>query len=81
MGNFIVTVVCKIPSESVERLLAPIAGIARRSVTTKPGCREFDVSRSAEERNRIVLGDDLSAFEAHGTIRREARVASPAKAG
>jgi (4S)-4-hydroxy-5-phosphonooxypentane-2,3-dione isomerase len=68
MGPFVLIVEFEVRPESLERFHELIAVNARASVETEPGCRQFDVTRSQEASNRILLYevyDDLAAFEAH----------------
>jgi (4S)-4-hydroxy-5-phosphonooxypentane-2,3-dione isomerase len=68
MGEFVLIVEMEVKPESIERFHELIAVNARASVETEPGCRQFDVMRSQDAANRILLYevyDDLAAFEAH----------------
>lgn len=69
MGEFVLVVDIEVKADSVARFEALIAENARKSATTEPGCRQFDVVRAQDAANRFVLYEvyaDLAAFEAHG---------------
>jgi quinol monooxygenase YgiN len=66
--DFVLVVEFEVKPEEVERFLPLIAENARASVRDEPGCLQFDVTRSEETPNHIVLYEvykDRAAFEAH----------------
>jgi autoinducer 2-degrading protein len=71
MGEFVLVVEFEVKPEAAERFLALIAENARASVSSEPGCLQFDVTRAEDASNRILLYEvykDRAAFEAHGQM-------------
>jgi autoinducer 2-degrading protein len=67
MGAFVISVEFTVDHDRVDQFLVLIAENARHSLE-EPGCRQFDVTRSLAEPDRILLYevyDDVAAFEAH----------------
>ena len=68
LGNFVLIVEIEIREECAEEFFRVIGENARLSVTTEPGCRQFDVLRQLDDPSRVMLYevyDDLAAFQAH----------------
>ena len=68
MSPFVLIVEFEIAAKDYERFHPLIARNAALSVAREPGCSQFDVLSSPEDRSRIVLYevyDDEAAFKAH----------------
>lgn len=67
-GAFVIVAEFEVAPDAVEAFVAAAIEDASASVAREPGCRQFDVTRSSEEPNRIVLYevyDSAAAFDAH----------------
>ena len=68
MGAYCLVVEFEIRPEAADRFVALVSDNARASLADEPGCRQFDVLRTIEQPNRIVLYEvyaDAAAFAAH----------------
>ncbi len=66
--SYVVTVNFTIDPLHAAAFMVHMVQNARTSVDVEPGCRQFDVCRSASNANRIFLYevyDDRAAFDAH----------------
>lgn len=82
MGNFVLVVEFEVKPGEGERFAGLIAENARASVTTEPGCLQFDVVRDEKDQNRFALYEvyrDGAAFEAHGKMPHVAAFFAAAK--
>lgn len=67
-GAFVVVAEFEVRPESIDAFLEAAIADASASVANEPGCRQFDVTRSNEEPNRVLLYevyDSQAAFDAH----------------
>jgi (4S)-4-hydroxy-5-phosphonooxypentane-2,3-dione isomerase len=67
-GAFVIVAEFEVRPEAIETFLEAAIADASASVANEPGCRQFDVTRSNEEPNRVLLYevyDSAAAFEAH----------------
>lgn len=67
-GAFVIVAEFEVRPEAIDAFLAAAIADATASVTNEPGCRQFDVTRSLEHSNRVLLYevyDDEAAFDAH----------------
>ena len=65
---FVITVEFKVRPEFATQFLAEMIANAQASVTTEPGCRQFDVCTDPQDSTRVFLYelyDDRAAFDAH----------------
>lgn len=68
MNKFVLIVEFDVKPECRERFDAAIAINARASVANEPGCFQFDVMRSTDDPNKVVLYEvyaNAAAFQAH----------------
>lgn len=66
--SYVITVDFSIHAEDASAFLDELTSNARTSVSTEPGCRQFDVCVDPADPTRIFLYevyDDRPAFEAH----------------
>ena len=71
MNNFVLLVEFQVHPEQIDRFHELIRINASASVTTEPGCLQFDVVRVIEDPCRVVLYEvyrDEDAFKAHMTM-------------
>jgi quinol monooxygenase YgiN len=67
-GAFVIVAEFEVKPEAIDAFLAAAVADASASVANEPGCRQFDVTRSTEAPNRILLYevyDSQAAFDAH----------------
>jgi quinol monooxygenase YgiN len=67
-GASVVVAEFEVKPEAMDAFVAAAIADARASVANEPGCRQFDVTRSNEDPNRILLYevyDSEAAFDAH----------------
>jgi quinol monooxygenase YgiN len=67
-GAYVVVAEFEVRPEAIDAFVTAAIADARDSVANEPGCRQFDVTRSNEEPNRILLYevyDSAAAFDAH----------------
>jgi len=65
---FVIVAEFEVKPEALDAFVAAAIADASASVANEPGCRQFDVTRSNEQPNRIVLYevyDSEAAFDAH----------------
>lgn len=65
---YVVIVDFKIKAESTEVFMREMTANANASLTTEPGCRQFDVCVDPKDASRIFLYelyDDRAAFDLH----------------
>ena len=67
-GAFVIVAEFEVKPEAIDAFLAAAIADASASVAHEPGCRQFDVTRSHDQPNHIVLYevyDSPAAFDAH----------------
>ena len=67
-GPFVIIAEFEVKPDQLEQFLELARTDASHSVADEPGCRQFDVTRSLEHPNRVLLYevyDDEAAFAAH----------------
>jgi len=67
-GAFVIVAEFEVKPEAVDAFIDAAIADASASVANEAGCRQFDVCRSNEEPNRILLYevyDSAAAFDAH----------------
>jgi quinol monooxygenase YgiN len=67
-GAFVIVAEFEVRPEAIDALLEAAVADASASVANEPGCRQFDVTRSSEQPNRVLLYevyDSQAAFDAH----------------
>jgi quinol monooxygenase YgiN len=67
-GAFVIVAEFEVRPEAIDAFLAAAIADASASVANEPGCRQFDVTRSNEAPNRVLLYevyDSQAAFNAH----------------
>ena len=67
-GAYVVVAEFEVKPEAIDAFVAAAIADASASVANEPGCRQFDVTRSNEQPNRILLYevyDSEEAFDAH----------------
>jgi quinol monooxygenase YgiN len=67
-GAFVIVAEFEVKPEAIDAFVAAAIADASASVAKEPGCRQFDVTRSTEQPNRILLYevyDSQAAFDAH----------------
>lgn len=72
-GAYIVVAEFEVKAEAIDAFLEAAIADASASVANEPGCRQFDVTRSNEEPNRVLLYevyDSEAAFDAHRAMPR-----------
>jgi quinol monooxygenase YgiN len=68
LNRFVLVVEFRVKPECLEKFNEAIAINARASVAEEPGCRQFDVLKSEDDPNHIVLYevyDSPEAFQDH----------------
>jgi len=71
MANFVLIVEMQVKPESVAAFVPLILANAHASVTTEPGCLQFDVTQQADDATKFALYEvyaDAAAFDAHGKM-------------
>ncbi|HKT19599.1 MAG TPA: putative quinol monooxygenase [Stellaceae bacterium] len=71
MANFVLIAEFQVKPESVAAFVPLILANAHASVTTEPGCLQFDVTQQADDPTKFALYEvyaDAAAFEAHGKM-------------
>jgi quinol monooxygenase YgiN len=67
-GEFVVVAEFEVEPDAADTFVAAAIADGSASVANEPGCRQFDVTRSNEHANRILLYevyDSEAAFDAH----------------
>jgi quinol monooxygenase YgiN len=67
-GAFVVVAEFEVRPDAIDAFLEAAIADASASVANEPGCRQFDVTRSSEQPNRVLLYevyDSAAAFDAH----------------
>jgi quinol monooxygenase YgiN len=67
-GAFVIVAEFEIKPDAIDAFVAAAIADASASVANEAGCRQFDVTRSNEHPNRILLYevyDSEAAFDAH----------------
>jgi quinol monooxygenase YgiN len=67
-GAFVIVAEFEVKPEAIDAFLEAAVADASASVANEPGCRQFDVTRSSEQPNRVLLYevyDSAAAFDAH----------------
>jgi quinol monooxygenase YgiN len=67
-GAFVIVAEFEVKPEAIDAFLEAAVADASASVANEPGCRQFDVTRSNEHPNRVLLYevyDSQEAFDAH----------------
>ena len=67
-GAFIIVAEFEVRADAIDAFLEAAIADASASVANEPGCRQFDVTRSNEHPNRVLLYevyDSAAAFDAH----------------
>jgi quinol monooxygenase YgiN len=67
-GAFVVVAEFEVRPAAIDAFVDAAIADASASVANEPGCRQFDVTRSNEEPNRVLLYevyDSQAAFDAH----------------
>jgi quinol monooxygenase YgiN len=67
-GAFVIVAEFEVKPEAIDAFLKAAIADASASVAKEPGCRQFDVTRSNERPNHILLYevyDSEAAFDAH----------------
>ena len=67
-GTFVIVAEFEVKPEAIDAFLAAAVADASASVANEPGCRQFDVTRSSEQPNRVLLYEvyhSAAAFDAH----------------
>jgi quinol monooxygenase YgiN len=65
---FVIVAEFEVKPEAIDAFLEAAVADASASVANEPGCRQFDVTRSSEQPNRVLLYevyDSAAAFDAH----------------
>jgi quinol monooxygenase YgiN len=67
-GGFVIVAEFEVRPDAIDAFLEAAIADASASVANEPGCRQFDVTRSNEDPNRVLLYevyDSVAAFDAH----------------
>ena len=67
-GAFVIVAEFEVRPEAIDAFLEAAIADASASIANEPGCRQFDVTRSNEDPNRVLLYevyDSSAAFDAH----------------
>jgi quinol monooxygenase YgiN len=67
-GAFVIVAEFEVRPDAIDAFLEAAIADAGASVANEPGCRQFDVTRSNEDPNRVLLYevyDSAAAFDAH----------------
>jgi quinol monooxygenase YgiN len=67
-GGFVIVADFEVRPDAIDAFLEAAIADASASVANEPGCRQFDVTRSNEDPNRVLLYevyDSVAAFDAH----------------
>ena len=65
---FVIVAEFEVKPEAIDAFLAAAVADASASVANEPGCRQFDVTRSNDQPNHVLLYevyDSAAAFDAH----------------
>lgn len=68
MSKFVMIVDLEVKPEHVDAFVAAANGQAETSLRVEPGCHQFDIVRSPEDKTKIrhyEVFEDAAAFEAH----------------
>jgi quinol monooxygenase YgiN len=67
-GAFVIVAEFEVRPEAIDAFLEAAIADASASIANESGCRQFDVTRSNEDPNRVLLYevyDSAAAFDAH----------------
>jgi quinol monooxygenase YgiN len=67
-GALVIVAEFEVRPEAIDAFLEAAIADASASIANEPGCRQFDVTRSNEDPNRVLLYevyDSAAAFDAH----------------
>jgi len=67
-GAFVIVAEFEVRPDAIDAFLEAAVADASASLANEPGCRQFDVTRSADAPNRVLLYevyDSEAAFDAH----------------